>query len=227
MSVLIALLVTLRTSLRTCAELQLENLALPHQLQVSRAAGRPRWSTTGPAPLDLARPDLARRACPGPARQAGNRDGLAPAWVPGVVDVEEPPTRASTNRDRHPGVDSDHGGRQFAIGRSAHSWRAAQVGDRRQSGHGRQVHAATASTTAVTDVALVLEEPRRADRGRFLRRPSGDLSPAVRAGLARARNPRITAVSHLSYPPCPKPGISSGPRLLFPGACSNRRYFTT
>ena len=47
MSVLTALLVTFRTLLRTRAELQLENLAFRHQLQVlSRTAGRTRWSPT-------------------------------------------------------------------------------------------------------------------------------------------------------------------------------------
>src|SRR4051812_5124665 len=45
MSVLAALLMMIRTSVRTRAELQLENLALRHQLQVlSRTAGRPQWS---------------------------------------------------------------------------------------------------------------------------------------------------------------------------------------
>ena len=84
-----------------------------------------------------------------------------------------------------PPVDSNDGGDESAVGRATDSRRALETGDRRLSGDRREVHAA--DDTALTDVAHVSRESRRANRGRrLLRRADRHVPTLVRAGHPRA-----------------------------------------
>src|SRR5215207_6683373 len=96
--------------------------------------------------------------------------------------------RAPCRAGGRPHADSHDGGGEPWVGRAADSWRTAEIGDRRLSGDGREIHAAP-TPASVPDLAHLLAESRRPDRGgRFFRGPDGDLPPLVRPGAPRSRS---------------------------------------
>ena len=181
MSVLLSLLRTLRTWVRSRSALQLEVFALRHQLQVLQRTRprRVRLADDGPVALGPVHAPLDRMANGARHRQAGDRHRLAPTGLPAVVDLEKPaPHRATDRAGGHPHADPHDGGGEPAVGRAADSWRTTETRDRRLSGDRREIHGPTAPA-AFADLAHVLAESHRPDRGgRFLRGPDGDLPPA-------------------------------------------------
>src|SRR5262245_36761853 len=95
--------------------------------------------------------------------------------------MEEPTTSRATNRvDGRAWADSNNVRGQPALGRTAHSRRAVETRHRGVSGQRGEVHG-SASPPAVTNVADLPPESRRADRGGgLLRRANRDVSPVVR-----------------------------------------------
>jgi putative transposase len=177
MSVLLSFLLTLRSSARSRVALQLEILALRHQLQVLqrarprrlRLAKADRWLwvvlsrvwTEWRAALVIVKPETVI---------AWHRRGFRVWWTWTSRRRMGRPTRAGGC----PLVDSHHGSVEFALGRAAHSWRTAEARDRRLSGHRRQIHG-TSAPAALANLADILAKSCRADRGgRFLRRPDRD-----------------------------------------------------
>ena len=113
---------------------------------------------------------------------------MAPARVSPVLEVEESraqrAARCATRRTR-PDPRAVH--RESAVGCASDSRGAAEVGRLGKPVDGRQVHAAT-STSTVTDVANVPHEPREPDHGRrLLRRADRHVQDALRARHPRAR----------------------------------------
>ena len=109
-SVLVALFLSLRSCLRSRVVLQLEILALRHQLQVLNRS-RPRRLQLVPADLALgvAVAIVDRLANRARHRPAGHRHRLASSGLPPVLDLEEsPPRRPTRSRGRRPRIDSDH-----------------------------------------------------------------------------------------------------------------------
>src|SRR5438445_9723855 len=106
-----------------------------------------------------------------------------------MVELEEPASHRTTDGARgRPDADSHDGAGEPALGRPADSWRTVEIGDRRLSGDGREIHGSS-TPAAIPDVAHLLAESHRADRGcRFLRRPDGNLPSLVRLGPPRARS---------------------------------------
>ena len=184
-SVVVSLLLTLRVSLRDRAALQLEILALRHQLHVV--------NRSRPQRLRLTQADrmlwvwlskrLGRMAGSHRDRQARDGPRLAPSRLPALLDVEEPTPPGSTGRSSgRPPVDSHDGGGQPVVGRATHSRRTPEAGHRRESGDRCEVHA-PAPTAALPDVAHVSHESCRPDHGRrFLRRADRHVSTPLRAG---------------------------------------------
>src|SRR5262245_28742775 len=190
-SVLISFLSMLRGVARSRAALHLEVLALRHQLQVLQRS-RPRrlrlatmdrwlwawlarsWSEWRTA-LVIVKPDGHRLAS----------QGLSP-----IMDLEKSAARRATARPaRSLDAHSNDVARQPVVGSATASWRALEVGRRRVSGHGLEVHG-TSEYTALAVLAHVPDKPPPANRRRrFPRRPNGDLSALVRAGNPRARTP--------------------------------------
>jgi hypothetical protein len=191
MSAFLSVLRTLRTSAHSRAALQLEILALRHQLQV-RQRTRPRrlrlattdrcvgvmlsrlwtgWRTA----LVIVKPETVI---------AWQRRGFRLWW-----NWEEPvPHRATDRAGQYPDADSHDGASEPALGCPADSWRTVEIGDRRLSGDGRQIHGSPPPAT-IPDLAHVLAQSHRPDRGgRFLRRPDRHVPPLVPLGAPRARS---------------------------------------
>ena len=196
MSVILSLLLTLRTWAHSRAALQLEVLALRHQLQVLQAeAAKVATREGGPLALGPAFAHLDRMANGARDRQARDCHRLAPTRLPAVVDLEKPaPHRATDGAGRHPDPDSHDGASESALGGAADSWRTAETRDRHLLGHRRQIPGSPAPA-AVADMAHLPAESHRPDcRGRFLRRPYGDLPAFVRLGAPRPRS-----ATHLAH----------------------------
>jgi hypothetical protein len=94
MAVLALLFPTLRNCVRSQATLQLELLALRHQLQVLERSRRPRPRLSVLTdPLGLALTSLDRVASDSDHRQAGSGPRMASPRLRLVLDVEEPSRR--------------------------------------------------------------------------------------------------------------------------------------
>jgi hypothetical protein len=148
MSVLLPLLRTLQSWARSRAALQLEVLALRHQLHVLQRS-RPRR-------LRLAKTDrwlwvvLSRLGTEWRTAlvivQPETVIALAPTRLSNVVDLEEPPSHRATDRaHRHPDADPYDGASEPSLGRAADSWRTAEAWDRRLSDNRCEIHAALVS----------------------------------------------------------------------------------
>ena len=86
---LLALFVTLRSILRSRVNLQVENLALRHQIGVlQRSVKKCPKLTSGSPLLGFSIPPLARLALDVGSRYAGNGCGLASSGVSLVLDLE-------------------------------------------------------------------------------------------------------------------------------------------
>jgi hypothetical protein len=123
-------------------------------------------------------------------RKARDRRRLASEGLSAGLDLEESSAHGpAVGRSRAARINSEDGAAESALGRAADARRAAQIGRAGLTGNRCEVHDA-ASDTAVAVVAHVPEQSHRPDRcRRFLRRPDGHLSPAVRARPSRTRAP--------------------------------------
>jgi hypothetical protein len=104
-AVLSALLASSVSVFRARAALQLEIIALRHQLGVlQRSVKKPKLNRFDRCLVGLALWSLGRMALGSLHRQTGDRHSLAPQGFPAVLDVESSlrPTRAPTGVVRHP-----------------------------------------------------------------------------------------------------------------------------
>ncbi len=189
-SVLVSLLLTVRGCLRVPAALQLEVLALRHQLQV----------------LNRSRPHRLR-LLPADRWLWSWLSRLWPAWWTALVIVRPETVLAWHRQSCHwfwtrqrrrqrvgrPAVAAEvralihsMSASQSALGRAADSRRVDESRRRRLAGDRREVHGPT-HRTAIANVAHVPRESRSANRrGRFLHRADGHVPPLVRTGDPRA-----------------------------------------
>jgi hypothetical protein len=190
MSVFVSFLLTLRSCARSRAVLQLEVLALRHQLQVLQRS-RPRrlrlsqadrllwewfsrvWNEWRAA-LVIVKPETVL---------AWHRQGVRRFW-----------TWKSRRRLGRPTVPPDIRSlirtmvsRESGVGRTADSWRIAETWHRRIPSECVEIHRPKAEA-AITDLAHVLGEPPGPDRRhRFLRGAHGDVPAVIRAGVPGPR----------------------------------------
>ena len=232
MPIVVSVLLSLRSLVRSRAALHLEILALRHQLQVLERSRRPRLRLTAADRLLwvwFSRIWTEWRTGARP-RATGHRRRVAPAWVPPVLDLEEPtPHRPADRTGRCPRVDPHDVSGQSALGCTSHPRRAAEARDRPESVHRREVHGASPTPT-VADVADVPREPRRPGDGRrLLRGPDRHVSPAVRARDPRPRTPTRRACRGHRSPDLRVDGATTPQRLsqrgvpVLPAARSRRR----
>lgn len=192
MSVLLSVLLTLQRWAHSRKALQLEIPALRHQLQVLQRTrpGRLRLSS-----MDRCLWAMVSRIWTGLRTSlvivkaktviAWHRRGFRLWWT---WKSRRRIGRPTDRPRRRPGADSDDGAGEPALGRAADSRRTAETGGRRLSGDRCEIHGASASAS-LTDLANILKESHRPDRGgRFLCGAEGDLPPSVRAGASRARS---------------------------------------
>src|SRR5207302_250620 len=155
MSLVLALLGTLRAALKARTDLVLENLALRQQLALlHRRSKRPRVVLLDRAFWIWLSQWWARVARGAPCRSAADCDSLAPAGLPRVLELEVA-TRSNRSSARRFGdrqACPRHGPRQSPLGRAAHSWRAPQARARRLPTHGWSAHASPCET-ALADLA--------------------------------------------------------------------------
>jgi hypothetical protein len=100
MSVLLSVLLTLRCWVRSRAVLQLEMLALRHQLEVLQRSRPPppiAWKT-GPVPVGLAVAGLDELALGPRHRPTGDGYRVASPRLPLVVDLEKSAAHGQTDR---------------------------------------------------------------------------------------------------------------------------------
>src|SRR5688572_19554644 len=117
-SVIVSLLLTLRVTLRDRAAMQLEILALRHQLHVinrSRPAA-PAAHACRQNAVGLAVQTLERMADSSRHRQTRDGPRLAPSRLPALLDLEEPTPRRSTGHSSGcPPVNSHDGGNELVV----------------------------------------------------------------------------------------------------------------
>src|SRR5262249_34342744 len=144
----------------------------------------------GRVAVDLSVSLLERLANGARHREARDRHRVAPPGLSPVLDVEESPPRGSTNcRSRCPHPDSDHSARQSSVGSATDSRRAAEVGTRSVSVHGREIHAAPIYA-ALANLAHIPGESRAPDRRRrLLRGTDRHLPTVICIGAPRPRAP--------------------------------------
>src|SRR5215472_14100356 len=123
---LATLLATASSIVRSRAALELENLALRHQIGVLQrcARKRPKVDSTGPSAVGLALPRLERLALGAGHRSTRNGACLASPWLRSALGVEDsagPPgeTRASPRR---PLSDPQNVPRKPHLGCAPHPW---------------------------------------------------------------------------------------------------------
>ena len=122
------------SALKSRAALQLENVALRHQLGVLRRSVKQPKLT----PVDrclwgwLSQPSLGRLAFFPAHRPTGNRHCLAPQELPTVLEVESSTRSAgpSAGVDGNPSADPKNEPREPALGGSSHPRRIAEAGRR-------------------------------------------------------------------------------------------------
>jgi hypothetical protein len=165
-SVVISLLVTLRSSVRSRARLHLEILALRHQLHVVEPS-RPRRVRLTPADrvlwVWLSRVWRDWRIVVFVKLEHDPR--VASARLPPRLGVEESPPWPANCHRRGAGFDPDDVGGEPAVGRPTHPRRTPQAGSHGQSGDCREVHGA-ASAPTLPKLARVSRESRHPDRWR-------------------------------------------------------------
>src|SRR5215831_4193004 len=141
---LLALLITLRSILRSRLDLQLEILALRHQIGVLQrsAKERPRLTSTDRllwVSLSRIWPHLALDVG---ARQTRNGCGLASQGLPPILDLEGTArtTRTAGYHARDSGPDPQDVPGESHLGCTAHSWRTAQARHQHRREQCHQVH---------------------------------------------------------------------------------------
>lgn len=182
------MLSAIRRGLRTRATLQLEILALRHQLLVL-TAGEP--GSTAPidrlreAPLGLALTAMERVAICAGDRQTGDSHRVAEKRVPTVSEVEESSSAGSAfslARGHRPDPEDEFG--ESSMGSATHPGGIVEAGIRTFRIDGGEVHGRP-SETALADVAHIPNEPRE-DPG-FLRLLRG--SDRVSSSVVCVRHP--------------------------------------
>ena len=139
-------------------------------------------------------------------REARDRRRLASDGLSAVLGLEESSAHGPAARpSRCARADSEGGARESALGRATDPRRAAEARRAGLTGNHCEVHQA-AGDTALAVMPHLRGHSRRSDRGgRFLRRPDGHRSPAVRARPSGTRAPPNR--------PCRRPTLRQpGPR---------------
>src|ERR1700674_282592 len=97
-----------------------------------------------------------------PPRSPRERDSLAPAGLPRLLDLEVPPRANGSTAGRLGACESrtHHGTGESALGRATHSRRVAQTRARLLAAHRGPAHAASPEAT-FSDLANVPPEPPR------------------------------------------------------------------
>ena len=123
-------------------------------------------------------------------REARDRRRLASDGLSAVLGLEESSAHGPAARpSRCARADSEGGARESALGRATDPRRAAEARRAGLTGNHCEVHRA-AGDTALAVMPHLRGHSRRSDRGgRFLRRPDGHRSPAVRARPSGTRAP--------------------------------------
>ena len=203
-SIVIPLLIGLRSSLWSRTELQVEIAALHHQLEVVAAesvnptAAQARRSIL----LDLVVSAVALLATCPRDRPAPDRPGLASPWLRSLSEMEESQTRAGQagGLARRESTDPQDERFQPWLGCTAHPRRVAQAWYRRWGDERGQVHDSS-SQALVTDLAHFPGEASPAvGSGGLFRRTHFDVSnlvscsscwPPIAAGFCIATSPSI------------------------------------
>ena len=155
----LSVLLSLRSLVRSRAALDLEILALRHQLQLSNVAPTAPWSNLTDRLLWvwLSRTSTKWRTALVLVNRTPSSTGTAVASVssgPGKADGARPTDRAGGR----PRVDPQDVAREPALGCASHPRRAAKARDRAESVHRRKVHGPSPTAT-VADLANVPGEP--------------------------------------------------------------------
>ena len=191
-AVLSALLAGFATLFRSHLALQLEILALRHQLAIyQRTVKRPRIRPRRPRVLVLAIPSLGRMAGGSGLRSARDCNRLAAQTVSRSLGAHEPSWKARPTSDQQgdPRAHSEDLWRESAVGHSAHHWRAGEARHRRGEVNGGQVPCPTPQAV-LADVEGVSEESRYGSGvDRLLHRTDDPVQATLRPGRARARSP--------------------------------------
>src|SRR5882724_5533865 len=135
-------------------------------------------------------------------RTPRDRNSLAPAGVPRLLDLEVPPraTRSTAGWLGDCGSRARHGARESPLGRATHPRRIAQARTRRLAAKRRPDHAASPET-AIADLAHVPPKPPRRPRlHRLLRRADRYLSRALRVRGPAASSPPGRALQRDRFP---------------------------
>src|SRR6266478_764550 len=135
-------------------------------------------------------------------RTPRDRNSLAPAGLPRLLDLEVPPraTRSTAGWLGDCGSRARHGARESPLGRATHPRRIAQARTRRLAAKRRPAHAASPET-AIADVAHVPPKPPRRPRlHRLLRRADRYLSRALRVRGPAASSPPGRALQRDRFP---------------------------
>ena len=139
-----------------------------------------------------------------PPRSPRERDSLAPAGLPRLLDLEVPPRANGSTAGRLGAVGSraHHGDRESALGRATHPRRAAQARPRGLTTHRCPTHAASPEAT-LSDLAHVPTEPlRRPCIRRLLCRADRDLPDPLRVCGPAASSPASRALQRHRVPHC-------------------------
>src|SRR5438105_2864962 len=135
-------------------------------------------------------------------RTPRDRNSLAPAGLPRLLDLEVPPraTRSTAGWLGDCGSRARHGARESPLGRATHPRRIAQARTRRLAAKRRPAHAASPET-AIADLAHVPPKPPRRPRlHRLLRRADRYLSRALRVRGPAASSPPGRALQRDRFP---------------------------
>ena len=152
---LTTLLGTLSSMFRSRAMLELENLALRHQVGVAAAVREktPEIDPGGPPFMGRAVPPVARLAFGSGHRQARNGRGLASCWLSPVLDLEGAarPPRTAGHFSRGSRSDPQDVPGESEVGCTPGSRGVAQAGHRHRRDQRQQIHGAL-SQAAVADL---------------------------------------------------------------------------
>src|SRR5215471_1705991 len=139
-TILSALVSVLSFRFRSRASLELELVALRHQLTVLRRQSPRRLpaSFRRSAPVGVPLPSVAAGPWRLGTRQTGDGDQMASPRLSDLLAVAITLSRTPQDERRNPGPDPSDESRQSALGRPSHPRRTAQARHRRQPSYCRQ-----------------------------------------------------------------------------------------
>src|SRR6516165_10100387 len=151
-TLLLSAIFSIRSWFRSRAALQVEILALRHQLTVLKRSQRGRLRLNSADRLLWALPPLVAVALGAAYRKARNGDLLASKRVPLVLETEESAGRTGKARDRlgSSGVDRQDEFGKSGVGSTADSWETAQAQYRSIPGHRGQIHGSSGKPPSQT-----------------------------------------------------------------------------